>query len=375
MNDVSILRRRWRLSRLIPMLLAIAVLGAACGGDDASDEPAEEATDEDASDAEEESDDAEAGDDEATDFPTEDVRLVVPFSAGGGYDTQARIIAPYLQKHLPNDVNVVVDNVPGGDGIQGPQQVFNADPDGHLILQAGVNSLLIAQFLDPDVITFDMTEFSWIGQYQRDLRGIAISNDMDVETWDDLMAMAEEAPLRTGGNGAGAPPTTEAIALSELAGFDINIIDYDGSSGIQAAFARGELDMAIVNYTSILRWVDEGDARLFVVISNDRGEFAPDTPTLVEAGMEQELLDRILELPVIGQPRMIGAPPNTPAPILAVLRDAFQAAMEDPEYIAELQELGEIYDPLFGDEAAEVVNRTAASIDEEADLINQLFGD
>jgi tripartite-type tricarboxylate transporter receptor subunit TctC len=375
MKHVSTSRGRWRLSRLIPMLFAVALLGAACGGDDAADdggdEPADEAEDGDDGGDDGASDDGEA----ATDFPTEDVRVVVPFSPGGGYDTQARIIAPYLQKHLPNDVNVVVDNVPGGDGIQGPQQVFNADPDGHLILQAGVNSLLIAQFLNPDVITFDMTEFEWIGQYQRDLRGIAISNDMDVESWDDLMAMAAEEPLRTGGNGAGAPPTTEAIALSELAGFDINIIDYDGSSGIQAAFARGELDMAIVNYTSILRWVDEGDARLFAVISNERGEFAPDTPTVVEAGMDQALLDRILELPVIGQPRMFAAPPGTPEPILTVLRDAFQAAMEDPEYIAELQELGEIYDPLFGEEAAAVVDRTAASIEEEADLINQLYGE
>lgn len=384
MKFVSTDRGRWRYSRLVPLLFAVALLGAACGGDEGADE-GEDTADEAEDEAEDEGDDdvgdEDAGDDAgdegeaATDFPTEDVRLVVPFSPGGGYDTQARIIAPYLEKHLPNDVNVVVDNIPGGDGIQGPQQVFNADPDGHLILQAGVNSLLIAQFLNPDVITFDMTEFEWIGQYQRDLRGIAISNDLDVETWDDLMALAEEAPLRTGGTGAGAPPTTEATALSQLAGFDINIIDYDGSSGVQAAFARGELDMAIVNYTSILRWVDEGDARLFAVISNQRGGFAPDTPTVVEAGMDQALLDRILELPVIGQPRMLAAPPGTPEPILTVLRDAFQAAMEDPEYIAQLEEQGEIYDPLFGEDAAAVVDRTAASIEEEADLINELYGD
>ena len=363
------LHRRRTSSRVIaPALLAFSVILAACGGAEESAEPAP-------APAPTEEAPAEQPAEEVIDFPTKDIRLVVPFNAGGGYDTQARLIAPYLQKHLPNDVNIIVDNIGGGGGVAGTQQVFGAEPDGHTILQTGVNSLLIAQFLNPNEITFDMTEFEWIGQYQRDLRGIAIGSDLDVETWDDLVALSQERPLRTGGNGVGTPPTSEATALSELAGFNIDIIDYDGSSGIQAAFARGELDFAVVNYTSILRWQTEGDARLFAVVAPERGEFAPDTPTIVEAGMTQDLLDTILALPVIGQPRMFAAPPGTPEGVVRILQETFQKAMEDPEYRATLAENKQIYLPVFGDAAGEIVRTTQAAIGAEADLIRALFGE
>lgn len=366
MKDVGIKRRRG--SRIVaPALLAFTVLLAACGGSSDTAAPAPAPAPAPA--------EPEAPVEEVIDFPTKDIRLVVPFNAGGGYDTQARLIAPFLQKHLPNNVNVVVDNIGGGGGVAGTQQVFGAEPDGHTILQSGINSLLITQFLNPGTITYDMTAFEWLGQYQRDLRGIAVSNDLPVETWADLVELSKTRPLRTGGNGVGTPPTSEATALSQLAGFEIDIIDYDGSSGIQAAFARGELDLAVVNYTSILRWQADGDARLFVVIAPERGEYAPDVPTIVEAGMERAELDRILQLPVIGQPRMFAAPPGTPAGVVRILQQAFQDAMEDPEFRALFTERQEIYLPVFGDAAGEIVVATAAAIEAESDLITALFGE
>lgn len=373
-------RTRARLARAVLLFGALALIIAACGAEEAPDDTAAEAPAEDpgeapAEDPDEAPDEAPEDAEPATDYPTQDVRLVVPFGAGGGYDTQARIIAPHLERHLPNDVNVVVDNVPGADGIQGPQQVFNADPDGYQILQAGVNSLLIVQVLNPDLVTYDMTEFSYIGQYQRDLRGVGLANELDVESWDELVAMSEEEPLRAGGTGAGSPPTTEVIALSELTGLQIEIIDYEGSAELQAAFARGELDIAVVNYTSILRWQDDGDAQLWMVIADERGDYAPDTPTAVERGMDQDLFDTITQLPVIGQPRMFMAPPGTPDDVLQVLRDAFWAVMEDPEYLAEVEERQEIYVPLDGEASAEVVQQIADRISEEMELIEELYGD
>lgn len=364
----AIIKRR-RASRVVATtLLAFSVLIAACGGSSDTTAPSPTPTPE-APTA------PEAPVEEVIDFPTKPIRLVVPFNAGGGYDTQARLIAPFLQKHLPREVSVVVDNLGGGGGVAGTQQVFGAEPDGYTILQSGINSLLITQFLNPSAITFDMTAFEWIGQYQRDLRGIAVSTSLPVETWDELVALSKTTPLRTGGNGVGTPPTSEAIALSQLAGFDINIIDYDGSSGIQAAFARGELDLAIVNYTSILRWQADGDARLFTVINPGRGEFAPETPTIVEAGMDASLLDRILALPVIGQPRMFAAPPGTPAGVVSILQEAFQSAMEDPEFRALFAERREIYLPVFGDATGDIVRATAAAIEAESELITALFGE
>lgn len=312
----------------------------------------------------------------AADFPTDDLRLTVPFSAGGGFDAQARAIAPYLEKHLPGSPTVIVDNQPGGDGLQAIQQVYSAEPDGHTLVQVGLSSAVIQQFVNPDLVRYDVSEFNWIGRYQQDIRGLAVDPALGIESWDDLMALAQERPIRFGGAGAGSPPSSEAVAISQLLDFPSEVIEYPGSNEVLGAFIRDEADAVVLNYTSLVPWQEAGDADILLLWSEERVKRIPDVPTAVEAGVPQEDFDRLMGLPLIGTARAFAAPPGTPEEHVEILREAFAAAMEDQEFVAYTEEPNTdlIYAPMGGEEFAKQVRKQMSAVEENLDLISELYG-
>lgn len=310
------------------------------------------------------------------DFPSGDVRLTVPFSAGGGFDAQARAIAPYLEENLPGSPTVIVDNQPGGDGLQAIQQAYGAEGDGHTLVQVGLSSAVIQQFVNPDLVRYDVSEFSWIGRYQQDVRGLAVDPALGIETWDDLVQLSQERPIRFGGAGAGSPPSSEAVAISEVLDFPAEVIEYPGSNEVLGAFVRDEVDAVVLNYTSLMPWQQDGDADILLLWSEERAERIPDAPTAVEAGVPQEDFDHLMSLPLIGTARAFAAPPGTPEEDVQILREAFDAAMKDEEFVAYADEPTSdvIHAPMAGEEFEEYVQTQMDAVEENLDLMSSLYG-
>lgn len=309
-------------------------------------------------------------------FPTSDLRLTVPFSAGGGFDAQARAIAPYIERNLPGSPTIIVDNQPGGDGLQAIQQAYSAEGDGHTLVQVGLSSAIIQQFVNADLVRYDVSEFNWIGRYQQDVRGLAVDPSLGVETWDDFLELAEERPIRFGGSGAGSPPSAEAVAVSEVLDFPAEVIEYPGSNEILGAFIRDEVDAVMLNYTSLMPWHADGDAEILLLWTDEREQRIPDVPTAVEAGVPQEDFDHLMSLPLIGTARAFAAPPGTPQEHVDALREAFDAAMTDEEFVAYTEEptADLIYAPMPGAEFEQFVQEQMAAVEENLDLISRLYG-
>ena len=309
-------------------------------------------------------------------FPTEDLRLTVPFTAGGGFDAQARAIAPYIEKNLDGSPTIIVDNQPGGDGLQAIQQVYGEEGDGHTLVQVGLASAIIQQYVNPDLVRYDVSEFSWIGRYQQDVRGLAVDPALGIETWDDFLALAEERPIRFGGSGAGSPPSAEAVAISEVLDFPAEVIEYPGSNEVLGAFIRDEVDAVMLNYTSLMPWQADGDADILLLWADEREQRVPDVPTAVEAGVPQEDYDHLMSLPLIGTARALAAPPGTPEEHVEALREAFDAAMQDEEFVSYTEEptADIIYAPMPGDEFEQFVQDQMTAVEENLDLMSRLYG-
>jgi tripartite-type tricarboxylate transporter receptor subunit TctC len=307
----------------------------------------------------------------ATDFPKETIRIICPFSPGGGFDRQARGIAPFLQNHLPNKVSVIVENVRGAGGLVAAHQVWSAKPDGYTIFQSAVGPNMIDQFLNPKEIKFRMAEFEWIGQYRKDIRAIGIHPKLAVKNWNDFMELGKKKSILFGTSGVGSPQAREAQLIAAITGLNIGLVHYQGSNDVQAGMARGEIDATSINFNSLIRWGDDG--RIFVLWDDERHPLIPDVPTALEAGVPKEQYQKIMSLPVVGTPRAFAAPPGTPPEVLKILQDAFMAAMNDPGYKAWLKKAKDIYGPVIaGDNFGKSIKLMDKSIKENMDLMQSI---
>src|SRR5574341_1444939 len=96
-------------------------------------------------------------------FKGKTIRVVVAFSAGGGFDAYSRMIARYMGKHIPGDPNIVVENMPGAGGLVAAKHIYNlAKPDGLTIGNVHGN-LVMGQILGREGVDLDTRKFEWIG--------------------------------------------------------------------------------------------------------------------------------------------------------------------------------------------------------------------
>ena len=94
-------------------------------------------------------------------FPNRDIEIVIPYNAGGGFDTYIRALAPHMEKHLPGDINVLPINVPGAGGRRGASEVYRADPDGYTIGIFNLPGVLLPQ-LQGLKINYNLSDVSWL---------------------------------------------------------------------------------------------------------------------------------------------------------------------------------------------------------------------
>jgi tripartite-type tricarboxylate transporter receptor subunit TctC len=156
-----------------------------------------------------------------------------------------------------------------------------------------------------------------------------------------------------------------------MTGLKLRFVHYQGSKDTQAAMARGEIEATQLSFTSMMRWGD--DIRIFVLWNDERHALIPDVPTAVEIGVPKDIYQKSVSLPIVGTARALTVAPGTPPDILKVLRTAFNAAMNDPEYKAWLKKVKLIHGPIVSGEAfRKKIVSMEKSIRDNADLVRQV---
>jgi tripartite-type tricarboxylate transporter receptor subunit TctC len=267
-------------------------------------------------------------------FEGKTVTIVVGFKAGGGYDRTARILARHLPKYLPGRPNVIVQNMPGANSITAANHVYAvAKPDG-LTIGTFNRNLVLAQLTNVPGVKFDMTKFAWIGSAASETTILAIRSDLPYQSFDELRKSGK--PVVIGATGPGANTYDFPLLLREFLGMNFKIVSgYSSSADIMLAIERKEVDARAGSFTSLRPFIDRDLVRPVV------------RARASEPGIEQLPVDENLAptpraraiMALRSAPEVVGRPyvmtPGTPDAILKLVREAFAAALKDPELAAE----------------------------------------
>ena len=287
------------------------------------------------------------------------VTIVVGFKAGGGYDRTARILARHLPKHIPGKPNVIVQNMPGANSITAANHVYAvAKPDG-LTIGTFNRNLVLAQLTNVPGVKFDMTKFAWIGSAASETTVLAIRSDLQFNSFDELRKSGKTVVI--GATGPGANTYDFPLLLKEFLGVNFKIVSgYSSSADIMLAIERKEVDARAGSYSSLRTFIDR---KLVHPVIRARA---------VEPGIEHLPVDESFApnarakaiMALRSAPEVVGRPyvmtPGTPAETLRIMREAFAAALKDPELVAEATKAKIELEYLSGEEAIKILTEVLA---------------
>ncbi len=261
---------------------------------------------------------------QATTWPTQPVKLMVAFPAGGPTDITMRVLAENASKLLGQQV--LIDNKPGAGGTLPAQQMQQSKPDGYTLAQIplGVFRLPYATRITWDPVK-DISYIIGITGYAF---GIVVPSDSPIKNWADFVAYAKANPgkLSYGSTGTLTSPhlTMEDIAL-QAGGLQLNHVPYKGSADLMQALLGGHL-MAAADSTGFAPHVAAGKLRVLNTWGEQRLAKFPEVPTLKELGLNI----------VQASPYGIGGPKGMEPALVARIHDVFKQAMEMPSHVQAL---------------------------------------
>jgi tripartite-type tricarboxylate transporter receptor subunit TctC len=284
-------------------------------------------------------------------FKGRTVTYVVATGAGGGYDFYGRLVAQFMERHMPG-TTFVVKNMPGAGHMIGANYIFAARSDG-LTLGTFNTGLIYNQLVQLDGVKFDLTKMSWIGKAATESRVVMVDAKSSYKTLADMRAA--KTPLNWSASGVGSAAYVETRFLIDLLGIPGKIIyGYSGNDEL-LAIRRGEIQAVVGSPSSYGTFLTSGHGRLAFQIGGKSPEGVPQLRDLVaNEGAEARAVVALIESQGEIQ-RFTAGPPNIPADRLAALRQGFRQAMADPELQAMALKSGKPVDPAYGEEVAAMI--------------------
>ncbi len=294
-------------------------------------------------------------------FEGKTIRVVVGFTAGGGFDTYSRAIARHLGKHVPGRPAVIVENMPGAASLIAANHAYKvAKPDGLTIVNFHGNQL-VGQLLGRDGIEFDARKFHWLGVPVRDNTVCALTQASGITTAEQWRAA--RTPVKLGGVGPGDTTHDTARVLQAAVGLPIQLVrGYRGTAEIRLASESGEVAGGCWQWESVkVTWrkaLDAGEIAIVLQLTEKPLPELPQVPLALDLARTDEarqLLRAAVIVPTAIS-RLYALPPGTPADRVQTLRGAFGATLRDPEFLADARQAKLDVDPLGGEELERLVD-------------------
>ena len=288
-------------------------------------------------------------------FPAKEIRLVVPWNAGGSNDIAAR----QLSKILADDgVRVIVDNVPGATGSIGMTKVANAEPDGYTIGMGTSSTLaLIAQGLTP----LKNEQFAPIARVTLDplvlLVPVGAPYGKDLETFLDYVKK-NPGKVSVGTPGSNNLNHIFALMTGRAAGTEVIAVPYTGGSKVIADLAGKQIQAAVLKPSESKGQIDAGLVKPIAVFGNERLKNLPDVPTFKEKGLD------VFPYGPLVQMAYLVAPAGTPAPVMDKLTQMFRKAIQSTQFRQPTEAAGAVVDDLTGAALNREINNVQKSLNE-----------
>jgi tripartite-type tricarboxylate transporter receptor subunit TctC len=306
-------------------------------------------------------------------FPNREIRWIIPYSPGGGFDTYSRAIANRMPQYLPNSVNILAENVTGAGGRRGANETYRADPNGYTIGIWNMPGMIAAQVVRET--EYDTTEVSWIGRIVQEPYALFAPADGPIQSVEDLENANEELgrPLRVAGTGPGS--TGSLVSILALNAIDVDfefVFGFAGTQEMAAATLRGETDLyhTSIGSSTAKSFTEGEDGQAIMYYGGDdiRPDWLEGVPKAEDVGYES--IQGIL-----ANHRMVGGPPGIPEERRSVLESAFLDTVQSDEFSEWAEGAGRPIGPVLnGEETLEVVQGLRDTMEENRDVISEYLG-
>jgi tripartite-type tricarboxylate transporter receptor subunit TctC len=266
------------------------------------------------------------------------ITISVGFTAGGGYDLHARTLARHFGKHVPGNPTVLVKNVPGAAGLVLVNQLYNTLAKDGTEMAIFDRSIPLEPLTNPDRARFDSLRLNWIGSSDDDVSTCFSWRTARVKTFDDLL----RHDLIVGGTGTGGNATIYPKMANALLGAKFKIVPgYPGSTEVLLAMERGEAEafcsMGFVTLeVAKPQWVRDRLVNIFIQFGVRKNKDHLDVPLALDLAKtveDRQALEFVVSPNLFARP--FAAPPDVPPERVKALREAFNATLTDPDYLAE----------------------------------------
>lgn len=283
------------------------------------------------------------------------VELIVPFSAGGGFDAYGRLVAKYMAGEL-GAANMIVRNQPGAGGLLATNQTWKAKADGLKIQLMSVSGMITSELGGADGVGFKSGEFSWIGRVSGEPDVVATSPEGPIKSLDDVKKVAAERKIRIGSSGVGDIDYIEAGLLAKMLGVESEVVTgFSGAPEVYASLGRNELDFFSSSLSGAEAAEKAGTARILWSYDTESIPGRPAIKPLSEV-LDAKFLPLIkAQAAVVAAGRALAGPPKVPEDRLQCLRGAFDRAMASEKLLDEAKKINRPVAPLTGQKMTELV--------------------
>jgi tripartite-type tricarboxylate transporter receptor subunit TctC len=260
----------------------------------------------------------------AADFPQKPIRMIIPWSTGGGSDVLCRAFQPAFEKELGQ--RILIDNIPAGSTKVGTMELMKAKPDGYTLLFS--NEAWISRYYAKTYDTKVWEQMTPVGNVTSEpLAFVEVRAESPFKTWGDLVKAAKENPgkLSCGNPGVGSPLDIVFKEISDETGINVRYVPFAGGGPSKIAMLGGHIDFRLCQPPEAITMIRAGKSRGLAVSSDKRLKALPDVPTFKELGLKAGELYTII--------RGVWAPPNLPANLVNILTKMIEKATKDPAFI------------------------------------------
>lgn len=266
----------------------------------------------------------------AQSYPERQIKLIVPFAAGGPTDTVAHLIAEKMSANLGQQI--VVENVAGAGGTLGAGKVATAEPDGYTLLLHHVGIATSASLYD--TLPYDtLTAFEYVGLVTDVPMSFVARKDFppgDMKSLVEYLKANEAKVIMANATTGGASHLCGILFMSEVE-IELKPVHYTGTGPAMADLVTGKVDFMCDQTTNTIGHIKDGTIKAYAVTTPARLAVLPDLPTAIESGLPG------FDVSIW---HGIFTPKGTPAGVNERLSAALQAALSDPDVIARFAELG-----------------------------------
>jgi tripartite-type tricarboxylate transporter receptor subunit TctC len=267
---------------------------------------------------------------QAQQYPARSVTVYVPFSAGGGSDLLARLVAQKLEERLGKPF--IIENRPGASTTLAAMQVVRAAPDGYTLMQGTSSTMAINVTMNKKLPYEPLKDLVPVALLSSSPFFLVVAANSPLKTVADVIAAAKAKPngLNYGSGGPGSMHHLSTELLQSLAGIQMTHVPYKGTPPAMNDLIAGQIQLLFGDTTSTLPFIQQGTVRGIAVTTAKRSPAAPDIPTVAETvpGFEAASWQMLL------------APGTTPPAIVNLLNREVHAIFSDPAVIQELERRG-----------------------------------